>query len=213
MLELSQILHACLRLSCNTLNYDLHMKGITDSSLCTSGTIECAIHYLLHCPNFAHQHQQKFTHHHQQFILMHISVPCPLITNNLLQSNKKLSLDQIEIAFTGVQKYIMATKQFNTLIKLAGVWAAGFISCCIYCDAQKHSYQRRTNIYFIRLFAYIVMLRNITFNSFNHIVRVPGQNQNFRGPSTTSECQAPSEEAVCTIDKEDNLSTSETVKV
>ena len=44
-----QILHTRLRTKCNSLNYDIYLKNLTDSPLCRCGNIENTNHYLLQC--------------------------------------------------------------------------------------------------------------------------------------------------------------------
>ncbi len=98
-----QILHARLRLSCSSLNYDLHRKSIIDSPLCTCGSIETTSHYLLSCRNYHHLRQ------------LHLSdLPCPPIANNLLYGNERLSFEQNIYIFLQVHKYISATKRSNS---------------------------------------------------------------------------------------------------
>ncbi len=61
-----QILHARLRLSCSSLNFDLHRKNIVDSPLCTCGAQETVSHFLLHCPLYQRQ---------RNVLLSNINVP------------------------------------------------------------------------------------------------------------------------------------------
>ena len=42
------ILHTCLRTNCSSLNLDLFVKNISDSPMCTCGSIEEAHHYFFH---------------------------------------------------------------------------------------------------------------------------------------------------------------------
>ena len=47
----AQILHTRLRTKCSSLNLDLFMKNITDSPLCSCGSVEDAQHFFFHCHN------------------------------------------------------------------------------------------------------------------------------------------------------------------
>ena len=47
-----QILHSRLRIGCSALNLDLFTKNITDSPLCSCGSIENSQHYFFHCRNY-----------------------------------------------------------------------------------------------------------------------------------------------------------------
>ena len=50
-----QILHTRLRTNCSSLNLDLFVKNISDSHMCTCGSIEDAQHYFFHCVNYRRQ--------------------------------------------------------------------------------------------------------------------------------------------------------------
>ncbi len=96
-----QILHARLRLSCSSLNLDLHRRSIVDSPNCTCGAVESVSHFLLHCTNFD-IHRQRYL----------ANLPCPPISENLLNGNERLSFEQNKYIFLQVQQFILATKRF-----------------------------------------------------------------------------------------------------
>ena len=50
-----QILHTRLRTNCSSLNLDLFVKNISDSPMCTCGSIEDAQHKFFHCVNYRPQ--------------------------------------------------------------------------------------------------------------------------------------------------------------
>ena len=50
-----QILHTRLRTRCSSLNLDLFIKNVSDSPMCTCGSIEDTQHYFFLCTNFAQQ--------------------------------------------------------------------------------------------------------------------------------------------------------------
>ncbi len=97
-----QILHARLRLSCSSLNYDLYRKSIIDSPLCACGAQETASHFLLHCPLYQHLRQQFLT-----------NLNIAPFSEHLLNGNERLSFEQNKAVFLQVQRFIMATKRFN----------------------------------------------------------------------------------------------------
>ena len=45
----TQILHTRLRTTCSSLNYNIFLKHLTDSPICSRGNVENAEHYLLQC--------------------------------------------------------------------------------------------------------------------------------------------------------------------
>ena len=47
-----RILHSRLQTGCSALNLDLFTKNITDSPLCSCGSIENSQHYFFHCKNY-----------------------------------------------------------------------------------------------------------------------------------------------------------------
>ena len=47
-----QVLHTRLRTKCSSLNYDLCLKNIIDSPLCSCGSIENAQQYFFHCSRY-----------------------------------------------------------------------------------------------------------------------------------------------------------------
>ena len=51
------VLHARLRLECNSLNADLYRKHIVNSPPCQCGHFESAAHFLLHCPILMNERQ------------------------------------------------------------------------------------------------------------------------------------------------------------
>lgn len=96
-----QVLHTRLRLSCSSLNYDIHRRSLIDSPNCTCGSTETVSHFLLYCQKYEHQRQLYFT-----------NLPCPPIVENLLLGNERLNYDQNKYIFLQVQKFIQATKRF-----------------------------------------------------------------------------------------------------
>ena len=98
-----QILHARLRLGCSALNYDLSRRSLVDSPLCTCGNVETVKHFLLHCPKYNRLRNDLIS-----------NLPCPPLLNNLLYGDDKLSPTQNISIITNVQRYILASKRFNS---------------------------------------------------------------------------------------------------
>ncbi len=96
-----QVLHTRLRLSCSSLNHDLHRRSLIESPNCTCGSTETVSHFLLHCNKYVHQRQLYLT-----------NLPCPPIVENLLFGNERLNYDQNKYIFLQVQTFIHATKRF-----------------------------------------------------------------------------------------------------
>ena len=55
-----QILHTRLRTRCSSLNLDLFIKNVSDSPMCTCGSIEDTQHFFFHCTNFTQQRVELF---------------------------------------------------------------------------------------------------------------------------------------------------------
>ncbi len=96
-----QILHCRLRLSCSSLNFDLHRRSIIDTPNCTCGAIETTKHFLLHCNKYQHLRQLYFG-----------NLPCPPLVDNLLYGSERLTFEENKYIFIQVQKYLLATKRF-----------------------------------------------------------------------------------------------------
>ncbi len=77
----AQILHARLRLSCSSLNYDLHRRSIVDTPNCMCGAVETVSHFLLYCNQYQHQRQLYLD-----------NLPCPPIVDNLLYGKRATNI-------------------------------------------------------------------------------------------------------------------------
>jgi hypothetical protein len=97
-----QIYHSRLRLGCSSLNFDLHRRNITSSPDCICGAIETPSHFLIHCPRYQHIRQHCFT-----------NLPCATTVNNL-NGDEHLTYQENTILFLRVQKFIEATKRFDS---------------------------------------------------------------------------------------------------
>ena len=93
----AQILHTRLRTNCSSLNLDLFVKNISDSPMCTCGSVEDTQHYFFHCINFRLQ---------RTVLINEISRYCNPSLTLLLHGDQTLSFETNVIIFQAVHKYI-----------------------------------------------------------------------------------------------------------
>ena len=98
-----QILHTRLRTKCSSLNYDIFLRRLNDSPLCTCGDLENAEHFLLQCPFYQ---QQRLA------LVQSISQHCQISSDLLLYGDTSMPLDINRLIFEAVQKYIQDSKRF-----------------------------------------------------------------------------------------------------
>ena len=98
-----QILHTRLRTKCSSLNYDIFLRRLNDSSLCTYGDLANAEHFLLQCPFYQ---QQRLA------LVQSISQHCQISSDLLLYGDTSMPLDINRLIFEAVQKCIQDTKRF-----------------------------------------------------------------------------------------------------
>ena len=103
----SHILHTRLRTGCSSLNFDLYSKKIVESPLCACGhgEIENVYHFFLRYPLYRDQRID---------LNNTISRYTALTLNVLLSGDETLPFASNVAIFESVQKYILATKRFNT---------------------------------------------------------------------------------------------------
>ena len=99
----AQILHTRLRTNCSSLNIDLFTRNISDSPLCSCGSIEDAQHYFFHCKHYTVQ---------RQTLLNAISAYIVPSLKCFLSGDTSLSFEYNSIIFQHVQKFIVDTKRF-----------------------------------------------------------------------------------------------------
>ena len=99
----TQMLHTRLRTKCSSLNYDIFLKNLSDSPLCSCGNVENAEHYLLHC----HLYRQP-----RAEMLNTLSQICHVTLDTLLFGDSSLSYDANSTIFLTVQKFIKDSKRF-----------------------------------------------------------------------------------------------------
>ena len=99
----AQILHTRLRTNCSSLNIDLFNKNISDSPLCSCGSIEDAQHFFFHCRHYTVQ---------RNALLNAVSTYIVPSLKCILYGDPSLSLELNSNIFQHVQKFIIDTKRF-----------------------------------------------------------------------------------------------------
>ena len=95
--------HGRLRTGCSALNLDLFTKNITDSPLCSCGSIENSQHYFFHCRNY-----QAIRHE----LLNSISLIQNPSLHLLLYGDPALPEESNRSIFDLVHNYILKSMQF-----------------------------------------------------------------------------------------------------
>ena len=98
-----QILHTRLRTNCSSLNLDLFIKNVSDSPMCSCGSVEDTQHYFFHCVNFRQQRTE---------LINEISRYYNPSLKLLLYGDQTLSFETNVYIFQAVHKYICNTKRF-----------------------------------------------------------------------------------------------------
>ena len=98
-----QILHTRLRTNCSSLNLDLFTRNISDSPMCTCGSVEDTQHYFFHCSNFIQQRIE---------LINEISRYCHPSLNLILYGDLTFSFETNVLIFQAVHKYICNTQRF-----------------------------------------------------------------------------------------------------
>ena len=99
----SQILHTRLRLGCSSLNYELFLKNIFESPLCSCGAVENTEHFFFRCTLYRAQRGE---------LLRQVSEYCTVTLDILLKGNALLSIESNQDIFVAVQNYIASTNRF-----------------------------------------------------------------------------------------------------
>ena len=100
----AHILHTRLRTNCSSLNLDLFVKNISDSSMCLCGNVEDTQHYFFHCIHFRQQ---------RTVLINEISRYYNPSLTLLLHGDQTLSFETNVIIFQAVHKYICNTQRFE----------------------------------------------------------------------------------------------------
>ena len=99
----SQILHIRLRLGCSSLNYELFLKNIVESPLCSCGDVENTEHFFFRCTLYRAQRVE---------LLRQVSEYCTVTLDILLKGNALLFIESNQDIFVAVQNYIASTNRF-----------------------------------------------------------------------------------------------------
>ena len=98
-----QILHTRLRTNCSSLNYDLFLKNILESPLCTCGEIENSYHYFFRCRQYE---QQRIALFHS---LSHLGI---ISLDVILRGDPTMTNDENVVIFEAVHLFIEQSKLF-----------------------------------------------------------------------------------------------------
>ena len=103
-----KILHTRLRTGCSSLNYDLFVKSISDTPLCScrSGDVENVEHFFLSC-NFYRDHRIELFRIVIQYCIASLHV--------FLHGDESLPCETNQVIFEAVYKYIHGSKIFCPL--------------------------------------------------------------------------------------------------
>ena len=99
----AQVLHACLRLGCSSLNADLYNNHISENNSCSCGQPETAEHFLLNCNKYTSITLRRET-------IRNINVAYN--TETLLKGCPLYSDDVNGEIFNIVHKFIVESKRF-----------------------------------------------------------------------------------------------------
>ena len=100
--RIGQILHARLRLGCNSLNSDLYRKNIVNNASCSCGGCESAYHFFYMCPTYTHLRNACFADELQR-----------LNVNQLLFGVIDATTQENELLFSKVQHFNIKSKRFR----------------------------------------------------------------------------------------------------
>ena len=106
-----------LRTNCSSVNIDLFVKNISDSPICTCGSIEDSQHYFFNCVNYRRQRTE---------LLNEISRYSNPSLHLLLNGNQTIPLETNVFTFQAVHKYISSTQRFNNF---HGPRMRAYVSC------------------------------------------------------------------------------------
>ena len=98
-----QILHTRLLTHCSALNLDLFLKNVSETPLCSCGSIEDSQHYFFHCSHYQTQ---------RTALMNAISTVQTPTLNLLLYGSSNLFVDINKAIFEKAHKFILETKRF-----------------------------------------------------------------------------------------------------
>ena len=113
-----QILHSKLRLECSALNIHIFRKNLTESLLCTCGSIETPYHYFLQWSRYRTARETAL-----------FRLNNPLNSHILSYRDANFSIIENEGIFKMVHEYILKTKIFWFFSLVYAFWY-----CTVYCN-------------------------------------------------------------------------------
>ena len=99
----AQILHIRLRTGCSSLNLDLFLINITDSTFYKCGSIEDAQHFVFHCSSIKDR----------DALLNSIRIHQTPTLDIILHGDDSLSIEINQRIFAHVHKYIIESRRFQ----------------------------------------------------------------------------------------------------
>ena len=99
----AQSLHTCLRTGCSSLNLDLFLKNISESPMCSCGSIEDTQHFFFHCNLYLRQ---------RRLLLNSVSNYCTPTLHILLHGDSSMPDNINENIFKHVHEFIIDSKRF-----------------------------------------------------------------------------------------------------
>ena len=99
----AQSLHTRLRTGCSSLNLDLFLKNISESPMCSCGSIEDTQHFFFHCNLYLRQ---------RRLLLNSVSNYCTPTLHILLHGDSSMPDNINENIFKHVHEFIIDSKRF-----------------------------------------------------------------------------------------------------
>ena len=99
----AQSLHARLRTGCSSLNLDLFLKNISESPMCSCGSIENTQHFFFHC---------NLYHRQRTLLLNSVANYCTPTLHILLHGDSSMPDNTNENIFRHVHEFITDSKRF-----------------------------------------------------------------------------------------------------
>ena len=99
----AQSLHTRLRTGCSSLNLDLFLKNISESPMCSCGSIENTQHFFFHCNLYQRQ---------RTLLLNSVANYCTPTLHVLLHGDSSMPVNTNENIFKHVHQFIMDSKRF-----------------------------------------------------------------------------------------------------
>ena len=99
----AQSLHTRLRTGCSSLNLDLFLKNISESPMCSCGSMENTQHFFFHCNMYQRQ---------RTLLLNSVANYCTPTLHVLLHGDSSMPVNTNGNIFKHVHQFIMDSKRF-----------------------------------------------------------------------------------------------------